>query len=190
MPLNIKKNRDSLRLRVLTCTIAIVCGVAVLVPSTSVAQDQKDQHAFDRLAGLERCRELSDSTSRLACFDQESARLVEATSTGEFQIVDRQEVQKTRRGLFGFSLPKLGIFAGTSGDDLEKSMQTEITSLRRIDADSWIMTVAEGSVWRISDAHRGFKPRVGAPVELERAAMGSYWVRVDGQIGVKGRRIE
>lgn len=170
--------------------LAILLGLAALVPPQLSAQEQDDSTTSERLAGLKGCRSLTESTARLACFDREVAVIVEATDTGEVRVVDREDVTDARRGLFGFSLPKFGIFSGDKDDELAKRMETEITSLRRIDSDSWVITVAEGSVWQIANAHRGFKPRVGAPVELERAAMGSFWVRLDGQIGVKGRRIQ
>ncbi len=169
--------------------LKIASALTILLPAQALAQEQESSTTSEWLNGLEQCRDILAAESRLACFDEEVAEILKATEAGEVQIVDGEDLRKTRRGLFGFSLPKSGIFGG-GADELERKMQSEITSLRRIDSDSWVITIAEGSVWRVENAHRGFKPRVGAPVELERAAMGSYWVRVDGQIGAKGRRID
>ncbi len=173
--------------------LALIAGAALVAgASPSAAQVSQDAAAADYLGGLKQCRAVAEPSARLACFDEAAAAILAAADTGEVQIVDREAVRETRRSLFGFSLPKLGIFGSNDdeGERLEKTMQSEITGVQRLDSDSWRIAIAEGSVWQVSDAHRGFKPRVGAPVEFERAAMGSYWVRVDGQIGVKGRRVE
>ena len=56
---------------------------------------------------------------RLACFDRAAGSLLAARDSGEVRVVDREEVQETRRGLFGFTLPKLGIFGAGDDEQLE-----------------------------------------------------------------------
>src|SRR5688500_9182827 len=56
-----------------------------------------------------RCRSVTDTVARLACFDRSAAALGSAQSKGELVTLDRQEVRKTRRSLFGLALPNLRI---------------------------------------------------------------------------------
>lgn len=160
-------------------------AIALALPVTSSAQE--DDAAPDHLQALDSCRNISENTARLACFDREVALVMAERESGAIKVVDAEDIRETRRSLFGFSTPKSGVFA-PEGEE-EKLLQSTITSLRQVRADYWEVTIAEGSVWRASDTPRRFKPKVGDPVELEEAALGSYWLRVDGKAGVKARRI-
>ncbi|WP_203293188.1 hypothetical protein [Maricaulis parjimensis] len=53
------------------------------------------------------CRAIADIEARLACFDQTSAALETARSTGDILIVEREAVENVERDSFGFSLPSL-----------------------------------------------------------------------------------
>lgn len=161
--------------------ILLLAGSPVLV----AAQEQNDG---EKLAALKNCQAIEAAEARLACYDREVAVVVAASESGEIQVVDKEDIRETRRGLFGFSLPKTGIFGGGDDED-DEVMTSQITSVRAIGREDYEITIAEGSVWQIKDPPRRFKPRVGDEVELEKAAMGSFWVRLNGQNGVKGRRI-
>ena len=52
------------------------------------------------------------------------------------------------------------------------------------------ITTAEGAVWLIpSPPRRLMTPRAGQSVEFRRGTLTSYFIRIDRQGGVKGRRI-
>lgn len=172
----------------LAAAVRSTCVAAALVlTSPAFAQDAEPE--TDHLLQLRECSQLAENVSRLACYDAAVAQVIARQEAGEIRVVDKEDIAETRRGLFGFSLPKLGIFG--SGDDSDTTvLQSKIVWLRRLDSDKWLIRITEGSVWQVSNAPRRFKPEVGDPVELEKAAMSSYWVRVDGALGVKGRRVE
>lgn len=149
---------------------------------------QQNNGSADELQGLIECRAIAQDIERLACFDREVALVSAKQESGEVRVVRAEDIRETRRGLFGFSTPKTGLFA--SSDEADDKLQSRITGVRQVRSDYWEVTIAEGSVWRASDTPRRFKPRVGDTVELERAALGSYWLRVNGTLGVKARRIE
>lgn len=179
--------RISKRVPVRGTGLAMV-GVLLLTATHPVFAQDTDES--DHLDNLRECRAIADPTSRLACYDQAVGQVIAKTDAGELRVVDEEEIRETRRGLFGFSLPKLGIFGGDGEEDeADEILQSEITAVRRV-RDEWHLTIAEGSVWRVSNAPTRFKARVGEAVEFEKAAMGSYWVRVGGRLGVKGRRVE
>lgn len=165
--------------------LCLAAAIALALPAPASAQD--DKAGPDTLEALDACRAITDDSARLACFDREVASVLAERESGAIRVVDAEDIRETRRSLFGFSTPKTGLFA-SEGEE-EKRLQSTITSLRQVRADYWEVTIAEGSVWRASDTPRRFKPKVGDPVELEEAALGSYWLRVDGKTGVKARRI-
>lgn len=156
------------------------------------AQDQQDplvRNSEDTIDQLKTCRAIPDPDQRLACYDREVGAVIAATEEGTLQVVDKADVEETKRGLFGFSLPKIKLFGGDENELTE--LETTITDVRREGRESWIFTTQEGSVWRIAETKLGWRPpQEGQSVVFKKAAMGSYFIRVNGQIGVKGKRIE
>ena len=169
----------------LTATAAIV-ALTALSPQTADAQD--GAQSVDQLQALRDCRAIEQNEPRLACFDSAIDTVLAKQDSGEIRVVDKEDIAETRRGLFGFSMPKTGIFAG-GDDEADEILNSTITGIRRIGSDQWEITLEAGSVWRANNTPRRFKPEIGNNVELEKAALGSYWFRVDGKLGVKASRI-
>lgn len=170
----------------------IICaGIALLCLSAPSAGQERGQP--DLLAPLKTCQAESDAMVRLACYDAAVKDIVAASDQGELRVIDAEAVRKTRRGLFGFSLPDLGIFGGDDGekDELDR-LETTVSSVRYLTPNSFVFRIAEGdALWQVSDAPRRLlRVESGDPVVIEKAALGSYFIRFDGQNGVKGRRVE
>ena len=66
------------------------------------------------------CRDIADPAARLACFDRAVGELQTADTRRDISFADRETVKKTRRGLFGFTLPSLGLFGGDGDEDGEE----------------------------------------------------------------------
>lgn len=157
----------------------------LLLANPALAQDRSAQDRY--LDELRACQAITDDSARLACFDKSVGAIVAATQSGEVQVVEKEQLEKTRRGMFGFTLPKLGLFSGKDDLELLRSTITRVKGIR----EGWIITIEEGSVWQMSNVPSRLKaPQVGNPVEFKKASLGSYFIRIDGQMGVKGRRIE
>ena len=172
----------------LTVRTGCAAGLATLILSFAPTLQAKEHREADQLQALRACSDIEEDAARLTCFDQSVQTLVDLQDRGEITVVDREDIAETRRGLFGFSLPKLGVF-GPGDDSEEQVLNSRITAIRQIRSDHWEIEIAEGSVWLATNTPRRFKPKVGSEVELEQAALSSYWFRVDGQLGVKARRI-
>lgn len=169
-------------------------AVAFGFPLAAFAQDSAAGSA-DHVEALRACQGVADPAQRLACYDGSVAAMIAAAEAGELRVVNREAVEQTRRRLFGFSLPDLGIFGGSDdgGDEEEEldELETTITAVRALRGDAWLFQTAEGATWRINDAPQRLRaPKAGQPVEFKKASMGSYFIRINGQIGVKGRRVE
>lgn len=167
---------------------ALVTSVALglALPATAFAQPEKVDRPY--VAELQKCREIADSDARLACYDASVGDMLAATEAGDVQVVGKEEVEETRRGLFGFRMPKIGLLGG----DKEEItlLQSTITKVRTIQR-GYILTIEEGSVWQLNRVPARLRtPKIGDPVEFKKASLGTYFVRINGQIGVKGKRIE
>lgn len=168
---------------------AFALPVLALTPAVSAQEEPLGPSSEATIAQLKVCRSIAEAEARLACYDREVGSIITATEQGTLQVVDRKDVEETKRGLFGFTLPKIKLFGGE--DDELTELETTVVSVRREGREGWVFTTSEGSVWRILETRMGWRPpRPGLAVLLKRAAMGTVFIRIDGQIGVKGKRIE
>ncbi|TMJ17462.1 MAG: hypothetical protein E6G92_14200 [Alphaproteobacteria bacterium] len=159
-------------------------------PAPQAKQNQARPELFEALV---RCRAISGDAERLRCFDTASAALEQAAERRELVVVDRAQVRESRRRLFGLALPSLPIFGG--GDD-SQAAEDEVTSLEGTVASAsqdslghWMVRLADGSLWVQTDNRQlALRPRNGQPVVINRAALGSYMMRVNNQPGVRVRR--
>lgn len=141
---------------------------------------------------IERCRAIEDDAQRLACFDRETATLLSATKSGQVSVVDRGELKAARRSLFGFSMPKLPFFSGdTSADDAPDELESTIRSVQAIEGGRYRIVINDGdAVWETTESPmRLNEPHSGDKIVIKKGAVGSYFLRLGGQLGVKGRRI-
>lgn len=171
-------------------TFAAAFAMSALLPGAAASQQPADTaSSADVLGRLKACHAMADPAARLACYDKEVGTVLDATDQGTLRVVDQQEVEDTRRRLFGLNVPKLKVL-GNDGEEME-SLVTTVTSARQINVKTWTFVTEEGSVWRINNAPVRFSgPKPGQSVEFKRAAMGTFFIRVDGQMGVKGIRVE
>ncbi len=165
-------------------------GAFALAASPLSAQDANDEASGDYLEALKACQTITEDAARLECFDTAVGSMVTASEAGDVQVVDREDMRQTRRSLFGFSLPNLGIFGGDD-DEEEELFTTTITNVRYFSRRHAQFTTEEGAVWEMKNIPRRLRTiDPGDSVEFKEATFGYFFVRIDGQMGVKGRRIQ
>jgi hypothetical protein len=145
------------------------------------------------LDGLRACRAIEAEAERARCYDGATGALLGAIEAGDVRMVDREEVRKTKRQLFGISVPDLDILKGKddSPDETDELFETTIASGRQTGPSSWRFTTAEGAVWEINNPPRKLAPiSAGDKVVFKKASLGYIFNRINGQIGVKGRRVQ
>ena len=122
------------------------------------------------MGDLKVCRAIADDRERLACYDAKIGNILTANEAGDVRIVDREDVRRTKRQLFGFSIPAVGILAGDDKDedeDKDALFTTTIASARALPNGGWRFTTAEGAVWEINSPMRRIAPiKPGDPVEF------------------------
>lgn len=171
-----------------------ILGTVSLILVAGPALAAKDALPQPRhLSAISACRAIAEDPARLACFDRETAALLAATQSGQLSVVDRADMKAARRSLFGFSLPKLPFFSGDkSADETPEQIESTIRSVQLIDRDRYRLSLADGNaVWETTESKmRLDTPRAGDKIVIRKASLGSYFLRIGGQIGVKGRRIK
>ena len=178
-------------------TGALLWGAMAAMPS-AMAQDSGGEGPAPRAAELEAlvaCRATADPAARLACLDAAAARLDEAERTGAIVVADRARISEARRGLFGFNLPRIGLFGsrrdGGGADvvaDVEE-IETTIESASPFQIGRWRFRLADGSVWTQADSKDLRQPpKRGTAIRIKRAALGSYLATIGGQPGIRVRR--
>lgn len=175
-------------------SLRIAIAAAALLSLSATASAQRQRPAQERpevLSRVVQCRGIASSQERLACFDREVAALDQAQSAGELVAMDRQQVRRTRRSLFGLTVPNLGFLGDDNEDDEEASrLESTVRSASMNANGRWVITIEDGARWQQIDS-RGlnFPPRPGQPIRIRRASLGSYFVNVNNQTAIRMRRI-
>lgn len=183
-----------IQIRAATTTAVLAALTATAPLAAADEKGEKSESAY--ITALRECQAKSDPAERLACYDAAVGKVVAASSEGEVRVVDRAEVRETRRKLFGFALPDFGIFGGKRDkDDPEQadeftSLTTTIAGVRAERGGAYVITTAEGAQWQIDQLPaRLMTPKVGQPLEIRAGSLSSYFLRIDGQKGIKGQRV-
>ena len=144
------------------------------------------------IRGLAACRAIADNGERLACFDREAAALVTSVEKKETLLLDKQEVRKTKRSLFGFTLPRLPFFNNGKEDEKEEAefqqLEAPIKTVQSTGYGRFRFTIDDGAVWQTTEGINAF-PKPGQKVIIKKGLMGSYFIRFEGNRAVKGMRV-
>ena len=168
--------------------LLLAAGAAICAAPASAQQRASERP--QALARVLDCRSIQSPEERLACFDREVAAMQAAEASRELVVVDRQQLRRTRRSLFGLALPSLGLF-GDDNQDEETVSQVEgvIRSVSQTPYSKYVFTLQDGARWvQIDSRELGIEPRAGDAIRIRRAAMGSYLANVRGQVAIRVRR--
>ena len=167
-----------------------LAAIAALVSASAAAKTPPPMSPY--INALDQCRQIVDSAQRLACYDRTAGALVTASRSGEINVVDRGQLRQARRSLFGFSMPKLPFFAGDqSTGDTPDEIQSTIKSARDLGYGKYRIVITDGdAVWETTEESMSLgEPRSGQKITIRRGPLGSFFLRINGERGVKGRRV-
>ena len=166
--------------------------LAAGLTAASAAADKDDKLKDARppvFEALVNCRTITNTEERLACYDAKVAAIDEAEKKDELVLADKQSMQEARRGLFGFSLPKLRLF-GNDGGEGESEIVTKITSAYQGGSGKWAVILEDGARWvQIDDKILNKEPAAGMEIKIREAAMGSFFANIAGQRGMRMKRV-
>lgn len=165
-------------------------AIAIAVPAAAKAQQAGGSGTSAYVTGLQQCQAITDDQARLRCFDTSVGQLVQATRAGQVTVVDQQQARAVRRSLFGFTVPRIGIFAGDDGDEA-KELTAKVQRVRQGPDGRYRIELDGGAWWEtVQRPEAGQGPRIGSTVRLRKAALGSYFMNIDGNRAVRARRVE
>jgi len=173
--------------------IAAGAALAALAMGAAVAQTAASPlpAAVQKLLD---CHAVAADGARLACYDDAVAAFGRLLSSGELVVVDHERVAKVKRQAFGFSLPSLSLFdraerPGEKGGELQQISGQVASAYQRGDG-KWVVELEDGGVWEQTDdeklpagAHKGSR------ADIRKAALGSFFMNLDGQRALRVRRV-
>ena len=96
-----------------------------------------------------------------------------------------------RRQAFGFTLPSLNIFGHSDKTPALENISAVVERATQRGNGTWVIELEGGAVWsQIDDepllrgAHKGSKAAV------RKAALGTYFMNIDGQRALRVKRVE
>ncbi|HEY8003335.1 MAG TPA: hypothetical protein VIE16_03855 [Phenylobacterium sp.] len=135
------------------------------------------------------CRKIADNSQRLACFDQAAAAMDQAEAKGDIVVVDREQARKVRRQAFGFSLPSITLFERGEKPEEIANMEGKIAAARQNSSGKWVIRLEDGATWVQVDTNEvPNDPKVGDPVTIRRASLGSYILSLGHHIAFRAHR--
>lgn len=162
---------------------------ATLFAAPALARDNADKvpppEVFQAVID---CRGIANPQERLACYDGKVAALAGAQASKELFVASKEEVRKTKRGLFGLTVPDLNIFGSQDGQQVD-SITSTIRSARTDPRGRYVLDLAEGGRWMQIDNEEIGRPKPGDGVEIRKAALGSFIAKVDNDRAFRVRRL-
>lgn len=174
-----------------TFSIAIATlGVGPIPPATAASPPPILQKVIA-------CRAIGDATARLACFDSSVAALGSLQASGDVVVMDRNQIQQTRKSLFGLTLPQFALFGAHDGGShavRDNNDVKEITGSVRTASKSaggdWIVVLEDGARWQQVDSTAlGRLPKPGSVVLIRKAVFNSYKMQIDRGVFFGVRRV-
>lgn len=168
--------------------------MALLTAGVAAAADAPKPRAAALQAVVD-CRNVADASERLACYDAATGALETAERAGEVVVVDRAQVQEAQRAAFGFNfrMPSFLTGGGRSDDGRPTTaeidtLESTVTEARQVNG-KWYIVLEDGALWYQTDNTSVPRPpKKGSKVLIKRAAMGSYFLSVEGQRSMRAKR--
>ena len=136
---------------------AAIVGLAMAVPASSKTQPLAAAPPPKIFQDVVQCRAIADAAQRLACFDRSVGALATAQANKDVYVADKDAIREARRGLFGFSLPKMKIFGDDDmGEDVDQ-IETTIAGVGQ-GQKGYIFTLKDGARWMQTDGAYMDKP--------------------------------
>lgn len=165
-------------------------GLSFLALMSSADAKDKELEAPPKVFGdLQSCRAIADEKARLACFDTVSAQISQQVESKELVLLDRVAVKNTKKSLFGFSIPDVDFLKDEEGQFEFEKLETTVTSVASGGYRKLQFRVAEGSLWRTTEAS-DLELKNGQKIVLSKGSLGGYFVKVGSARSVRAVRVE
>lgn len=165
-----------------------LCIAGFLVTGVADAADKAAPRAeiFQKLID---CRAIKSDAERLACFETQAARIDAAEANKDVLVIDRSQATKARKE--GFGLPAKPILGGGAlpGEGIT-DVRSTIREARLLRSNKWFLVLSDGARWFQTELKTIRDPKPGQGIRIRKAALGSYIANIDGQPGVRVKRVD
>ncbi|THD81732.1 MAG: hypothetical protein E7812_02635 [Phenylobacterium sp.] len=168
---------------------AATAALSLALPGFAAAKDKDHDRAAAFQSVLD-CRSVTDNTQRLACYDAAASRMGEAEAKGDIVVIDKAQAREAHREAFGLSLPSLDFISRALNSGEMDQLQGVVKSARADAYGHWTVVLEDGAVWRQIAGELNRDPHAGSKVVINKAALGSFKMSVDGQANIKVHRDE
>jgi hypothetical protein len=175
-----RKRNDAMSLRLLF----IPAGFVLALTSPGALAAPKDQMPTDKAAktidDVTACIPIADNVQRLACFDRSALALAAAQQKRDIVVLDREQVRKTNRSIFGFVMPQLKLFGDAGESEEVKQLDSVVRDFTDAGYGKYRMSLTDNSVWETTTAMR-FPPRKNDAITIKPGILGAYHATVRGR---------
>lgn len=168
----------------------VIVGAALAAFAAPAMSKERAIAPSPLVTELGKCQMISDSATRLACYDRAVPALVGAANKGDIRVVDRESVRQASRSLFGFSVPSFAFLGGNDKDPAARRMDSTITHFISIGNGFYRFTIAEqGAVWESTESAMMSDAKFGDPVTITRSGLGGFWAKIGKRREIRVKRI-
>jgi hypothetical protein len=169
--------------------LVVIVGVSVVVATAADARNPPATATPASIQSLLACQSITDPGQRLSCFDKAAKGLADAMTRRDVVVVDKIRANEAKRSLFGFSVPNFSaLFEG--GDEQVNQIESTGAAAFENGYEGWTIKLADGSTWQQTDgATVALPPRRGDKVIVRRGTMGSYFLKLGSQPGIRAKRV-
>ncbi len=173
--------------------IKIVTFFAIFLFQNTISADAKEKPVerpaiFQKLVD---CKLIVESNARLVCYDTQVEALDSAEKSEDIVVVDKQQIKKANRGLFGLSVPKIGTLFGKDDkkeNDIDE-IETVINTARSGPDGNWSFVLEDGARWVQIDGKSFNGAKKGDIIKIRKASMGSYLANVGKSAAIRIKRL-
>ncbi len=168
--------------------IVIPVTIVTMLAAPALARDREATTPSKALDELTKCTAIAADPDRLACFDSAVKTIIAGQQAKSFVVLDKAEVQRAKRSLFGFSLPSIKLFG--SGDDEQaiKELTAVMRSSVQLPGGLIRFELDDGGVWETTEQVM-LAPRKGDRVTIKAGTLGSYVATAPGRRSARVRRL-
>ncbi len=160
--------------------LSILAGAPALAQDASTAQQ------------MQACRAITDPQQRLACYDRQAGAVA---NTSAAPAPSAEEVAARKRAEFGLSQAQI-IDSRPKVPDPARPAEIEVNevagtvaAVTRDILGRYTIRLSDGARWRQREADNIREPRVGDPVRIRRAALGSFFANIKNERAVRFERL-
>jgi hypothetical protein len=160
---------------------------AALTLLAAPAQAAKPPPLPPEVSGVIACIGMADPAARLACMDKAAAALQAAAGAGDVVVLNRDKIRKAQRENFG-----LAEQVQPEGTPPAPDKATfEVVSADLGGDHHWYLVLRDGGRWRVNDEEFfSRQPKAGLKAEVTKGVLGSYFISIEGQPGVRATRLK